>query len=74
MNLKTLGRLKDAQEFEQIILKTTPDGRIAGSRTSPAWNWAPRASTSTSASTASRPVFSAIFSMPDANALETPTG
>ena len=72
ITLTTLGRLvKITEQFEKIIVKTTPDGRMCASATSAMSSWGPRTRTSTARSTASPVANLAIFQLPDANALET---
>ncbi|HVX63441.1 MAG TPA: efflux RND transporter permease subunit, partial [Pirellulales bacterium] len=71
VSLNTLGRLEDVEDFEQIILKTTPDGRMTRLKDVARVELGAK-SLDVDVSIDGQPtVFLAIFQMPDANALET---
>ncbi|HEX7450568.1 MAG TPA: efflux RND transporter permease subunit, partial [Pirellulales bacterium] len=71
ITLNTLGRLTDVEEFEEIILKATPDGRITRLKDVARVELGAK-SLDVNVSIDGQPtVFLAIFQMPDANALET---
>ena len=71
----TLGRLSDAEQFEDIIVKTG-DGRPASPtcRTSPASSWARRPTTQFACSNGLPAASIGIFQLPGANALDVADG
>ncbi|HUY90424.1 MAG TPA: efflux RND transporter permease subunit [Pirellulales bacterium] len=71
VNLSTLGRLSEPEEFEEIVIKATPDGRITRLKDVARVELGAK-SLDVNVSIDGQPtVFLAIFQMPDANALET---
>lgn len=69
--LKTVGRLSDIEQFKNVIIKTTPDGRIVRLKDVARLTLSAR-NELTSARVDKRPSIGlAIFQLPDANALET---
>lgn len=71
MTLSTLGRLSEPEEFGDIILKATPDGRMTRLKDVARIELAAK-NEDVNVSMDSKPtVFLAIFQAPDANALET---
>jgi multidrug efflux pump len=71
INLSTRGRLVEVEEFEQVIVKSTPDGRITRLKDVARVELGAK-SLDVDVSIDGQPtVFLAIFQMPDANALET---
>ena len=71
ITLSTLGRLTEVEEFEQIILKTTWDGRITRLKDVARLELGAKSLDVNVAIDGQPTVFLAIFQMPDANALET---
>src|SRR5437588_1253395 len=71
LTLTTLGRLQTPEQFADIVLKTTPDGRTVRIRDIGWVELGPR-SLDTSSKLDGKPCVSlAIFQLPDANALDT---
>src|SRR6185437_3594963 len=71
INLSTRGRLAEVEEFEQVIVKSTPDGRITRLKDVARIELGAK-SLDVDVSIDGQPtVFLAIFQMPDANALDT---
>jgi multidrug efflux pump len=71
ITISTLGRLSEAEQFEEIILKTTPDGRITRLKDVAHVELGAK-NLDVNVSMDGQPtVFLAMFQMPDANALET---
>ncbi len=71
VSLNTLGRLEHAEEFGEIVLKATPDGRITRLKDVARIELGAK-NLDVDVSIDGQPtVFLAIFQMPDANALET---
>ena len=69
--MSTLGRLADPEQFADMILKTrSPTAGWSGCATSPASNWAPRATTRPARSTASPRWRCRSTSLPGSNALD----
>jgi multidrug efflux pump len=71
ISLNTLGRLKEVDEFENIILKATPEGRITRLKDVARVELGAKSSDVNVSMDNQPTVFLAIFQMPDANALET---
>ena len=69
--LGTLGRLEEVEQFEQIVLKATPDGRIVRLGDVARIELGARSMDVNNSLDAQPAVFMAIFQLPDANALET---
>jgi multidrug efflux pump len=71
VSLNTLGRLTEVEQFEDIILKATPEGRITRLKDVARIDLGAK-NLDVNVSMDNQPtVFLAIFQMPDANALET---
>ncbi|HVX10945.1 MAG TPA: efflux RND transporter permease subunit [Pirellulales bacterium] len=71
VSLNTLGRLRDTEQFENVILKATPEGRVTRLKDVAHMELGAK-SRDVNVSMDNQPtVFLAIFQMPDANALET---
>ena len=71
VNLSTLGRLSEPEQFAEIVLKATPDGRVTRLKDVARVELGAK-SLDVNVSMDGQPtVFLAIFQMPDANALET---
>ncbi|HQU42000.1 MAG TPA: efflux RND transporter permease subunit [Pirellulales bacterium] len=71
VSLNTLGRLQDVEQFENVILKTTPEGRVTRLKDVARMELGAK-SRDVNVSMDNQPtVFLAIFQMPDANALDT---
>ncbi len=70
MTLSTLGRLSQVEQFENIILKSTPDGRISRLKDVARVELAAKNLDIGVRFSGSDTIFLAIFQLPDANALE----
>ncbi|HLW68442.1 MAG TPA: multidrug efflux RND transporter permease subunit [Gemmataceae bacterium] len=70
ITLNTLGRLGDVEEFEDIILKNSPDGRIIRLRDVGRVELGSKNEDITTRMDGQETVFLAVFQMPDANALD----
>ncbi|HVA45369.1 MAG TPA: efflux RND transporter permease subunit [Pirellulales bacterium] len=71
VSLNTLGRLREVEQFEDVILKATPEGRITRLKDVARVELGAK-SRDVNVSMDNQPtVFLAIFQMPDANALDT---
>ncbi len=71
ITLNTLGRLTDPEQFGEIILKATPDGRMTRLKDVARIELAAKNVDVNVSMDGSPTVFLAIFQMPDANALDT---
>jgi len=71
ITLSTLGRLDEVEEFEQIVIKTTPDGRTVRLTDVARVELAAKSVDVNNSMDGNPTVFLAIFQRPDANALET---
>ena len=71
MTLSTLGRLTEPEQFGEIILKATPDGRITRLKDVARVELAAKSRDVNVSMDGQPTVFLAIFQMPDANALDT---
>jgi multidrug efflux pump subunit AcrB len=69
--VSTLGRLKDASEFADIVIKRMPDGRIVRIRDVGRAELAPKSQDITAKLDGDPCINVAIFQLPDANALDT---
>ncbi|MBX9792408.1 MAG: multidrug efflux RND transporter permease subunit [Pirellulales bacterium] len=69
--LGTLGRLEEVEQFEQIVLKATPDGRIVRLGDVARVELGAKSMDVNNSLDGQPAVFMAIFQLPDANALET---
>jgi multidrug efflux pump subunit AcrB len=71
MTLSTLGRLSEVEEFEQIVIKATPDGRMTRLGDVARVELAAKSIDVNNSMDGQPTVFLAIFQRPDANALAT---
>lgn len=71
MPLDVTGRLHDVEQFEKIIIKTTPDGKIVRLRDVARLELGAKSQDVDTLLDGSPTVFLAIFQLPDANALDT---
>ncbi|MGD9646712.1 MAG: efflux RND transporter permease subunit, partial [Pirellulales bacterium] len=71
ITLDTLGRLEDVEQFEQIVLKATPEGRIIRLGDVARIELGAKSMDVNNSLDGQPTVFLAIFQLPDANALET---
>ena len=71
LSIQTKGRLSSVAEFEQIIIRTNPDGSVLRLAISQGWNLAPPTSIAPRGSTAAPAALMAIYQAPGANALTT---
>jgi multidrug efflux pump len=71
ITLGTLGRLEEVEQFEQIVLKATPDGRITRLNDVARIELGAKSMDVNNSLDGQPTVFLAIFQLPDANALET---
>jgi multidrug efflux pump len=71
ITLGTTGRLEEVEEFEQIVLKATPDGRITRLTDVARIELGAKSMDVNNSLDGQPTVFLAIFQLPDANALET---
>ena len=71
MPFNTLGRLKEAEQFENIILRTTPEGRVLRLKDVARVELGSKNEDVSVNFDGLETVFLAVFQMPDANALET---
>jgi multidrug efflux pump subunit AcrB len=71
MPISTLGRLSEVEQFENIILRATPDGRILRLRDVARIDLGAKNEDTSSRMDGKPSVFLAVFQLPDANALDT---
>jgi multidrug efflux pump len=71
ITLNTLGRLSDVEQFENIILRTTPDGRILRLKDVARVELGSKNEDVSVNMDGKDTIFLAVFQMPDANALDT---
>jgi multidrug efflux pump len=71
ITLDTLGRLKDAEQFENIIVRSDSQGRVTRVKDVARVELGPKAQDVSCRLDGKETVFLAIFQLPDANALDT---
>jgi len=71
VTLDTLGRLKEVEQFEDLILRTTPDGRVLRLKDVARVELTAKNEDLSVTLDGTDSIFLAVFQMPDANALDT---